>query len=96
MRAASTAWTVSGTEKSFRGSPNDQPPLARASTPRPARLAISSSAKNGFPSARSGDQLRIAAGQLVPQQRTGQLLPLCWRQRLQPDHDAQGPAQPGR
>ena len=75
MRAASTACTVSGTAKPDGSWPNHQPPFWRARTPRSASIAISSSMKNGFPSARSASQLPNGARAVASQQRTDQLRP---------------------
>src|SRR3990172_8899909 len=52
-RAATTACTVSGTEKSGGRSANVHPSPSRISSPRSMRVPSTSSTKNGFPSARS-------------------------------------------
>ena len=97
MRAASTAWTVSGTIKSGGSSPNDHPPFRRASIPRSASVAISSSAKNGFPSARSATSSRIGAGQPLPSSARASCSASATGSASSRSSDAPpGRAQPGR
>src|SRR5919106_1118808 len=62
MRAASTACTESGTVKPVGIWPKAHDPFCRVRTPRSTNVAMSSSTKKGFPSARSTTRVRIWSG----------------------------------
>ena len=71
--------------------------VPRASTPRSASVAISSSAKNGFPSARSATSSRIGAGQPLPSSASANCSASAPGSASSRSSDAPaGPAQPGR
>ena len=62
IRAARTAWTVSGTARSTAASVAFQPPFARTIAPSSTRLRTISSRKNGLPSARATRSARSRSG----------------------------------
>ena len=94
MRAASTAWTVSGTKNPGGSSPNDQPPfVAREHTPVDQRRDQLLDEER-VPLRPLDDEPAHGAGAVAPEQRVEQPLRPRRRKRLEPRPATSRPTRP--